>query len=228
MHRRWICFVAMAGMAFAGAACSSSHANRAAASDSPAARAASTPATPEKKPAAVIDSAAFSQDSDGARIVLNARSPLLYTSYEPRPDTLVIDLTGARPADAFVTPSPEGTLVSSIRVEPQVELGKTQTRLTIVHDPKVKYEIASQGESLAIAFAPEPGAAAVAEASDVPKPAVVTAVELRRPRGRTCSQRPRSRLRPKPSPRLRSTFPSERSPGLLKASKSREPEILSS
>ncbi len=77
-----------------------------------------------------------------------------------------------------MTPSPEGALVTSIRVEPQVELGKTQTRLTILHDPKVKYEIASQGESLAIAFAPEAGAAAVAETTDVPKPAVVTAVEL--------------------------------------------------
>ncbi len=76
MHRRWICFVAMAGVAFAGTACSSSHANRVAASDAPADRSASTPAgSPEKKPYAVIDSAAFSQDSDGARVVLNAKSP---------------------------------------------------------------------------------------------------------------------------------------------------------
>ncbi|MGH9443226.1 MAG: type IV pilus secretin PilQ [Thermoanaerobaculia bacterium] len=183
MPRRWICYVAMAGIACAGAACSSSRANRAnrpsAAPEAAASRDASSPAAADKVLYAVIDSAAFSQDSDGARIVLNSESPLLYTSYEPRPDTLVIDLTGARPSDGFVAPSPEGALVKTIKVEPQVELGKTQTRLTIVHDPKVKYEIASQGKSLAIAFdSEEAGAAAVAEAPESPRPAVVTAVDL--------------------------------------------------
>ena len=194
MQRRWICFVAMAGIAGAGVACSSSRANRAAASDTPAARAASAPAAapspasaPLKAAVAVIDSAAFSQDSDGARFVLNSESPLLYTSYEPRPDTLVIDLAGARPADSFAAPKPEGALVSSILVQPQVELGKTQTRLTITHDPKVKYEIASQGKSLAIAFNAEGASAATAgtsvaenapESSETPKPAVVVAVDL--------------------------------------------------
>src|SRR5215467_5083064 len=39
-----------------------------------------------------VTDAAFNEDADGARLVLSADAPLLYTSYEPRPDLLVVDL----------------------------------------------------------------------------------------------------------------------------------------
>ncbi|HET7452039.1 MAG TPA: hypothetical protein VFL12_04820, partial [Thermoanaerobaculia bacterium] len=132
-------------------ACSSTHSGTAA-RDASAPAPEAQAAAPAPRPAATIDSAAFSQDADGARIVLNADSPLLYTSYEPKPDTLVIDLSGARPADAFATPGVEGGLVTGLKVEPIEELGRRQTRITIHHAPGAKFEIASQGRSLAVGF----------------------------------------------------------------------------
>jgi len=162
----------------------------------PASAAANAPAL-ANRPSATIDSAAFAQDADGARVVLNADSPLLYTSYEPKPDTLVIDLSGAHPADAFATPAVEGSLVTGLTVEPIEELGHRQTRITIRHRPGAKFEIASQGRSLAIGFdaektaegAPVSEAAAPVHAAEAPaippavetpapKPTVVTAVDL--------------------------------------------------
>jgi len=160
--------------------------------------AAATASVPASRPSATIDSAAFTQDADGARFVLNADSPLLYTSYEPKPDTLVIDLSGAHPAEAFVTPAVEGSIVTGLTVEPIEELGHRQTRITIRHRPGAKFEIASQGRSLAIGFdaesvaegaspAPETAPSVQAAAAPpspspaeapAPKPAVVTAVDL--------------------------------------------------
>jgi type IV pilus assembly protein PilQ len=158
MRKRSIELALMAAILSAGLACSSSHSNMAedksAAPAPPAAEAApqGSVAGTVSKGSAVIDSAAFAEDSDGARVVLNADSPLLYTSYEPRPDLLVIDLSGARTARDFSTPSVSGGLVQSFKVEPMNELGRVQTRLSIEHKPGLKYDVVSQGKSLAIAF----------------------------------------------------------------------------
>jgi type IV pilus assembly protein PilQ len=181
MHKRLACYAALATLSWIVTGCSSARSNSAnSAAGTPAETVAASAPSGSAKKAATIESAAFAQDSDGARLVLNADLPLLYTSYEPRPDMLVIDLTGTQTAPTFVTPAIEGSLVTSVKVEPQVELGRSQTRLTIMHRPALKFEIASQGKSLAIAFeeivesvaenAPAPG--------DVtPQPAVVTAAE---------------------------------------------------
>src|SRR5690242_8406978 len=94
MRRRLLGLAAMAVVPLWGVACSSSQSNAVKSND--AAPVASAPAPAAAAPAgAVIESAAFGQDADGARLVLNSDSPLLYTSYEPKPDTLVIDLAGA-------------------------------------------------------------------------------------------------------------------------------------
>jgi type IV pilus assembly protein PilQ len=176
MHPRRTGYAAFA-LCWLAVACASTHSGT-------TAREATEPATvaaaPAPRPAATIESAAFTQDSDGARVVLNADSPLLYTSYEPAPDTLVIEVSGARPAEAFVTPSVEGGLITSLKVDPIEELGRKQTRLTIQHRPGSKFEIASQGKSLAIGFDAETiaDAAAKAPVSETPKPPVVNAVDL--------------------------------------------------
>ncbi len=177
-------------------ACSSTHSGTAARDSAAPAPEPAAVSAPAPRPSATIDSAAFSQDSDGARIVLNADSPLLYTSYEPRPDTLVIDLSGAHPADAFVAPAVEGNLVTALKVEPIEELGHRQTRITIQHTPGAKFEIASQGRSLAVGFDAEktaeaapaagapaavataPASAPVPELPPAAKPAVVAAADL--------------------------------------------------
>src|SRR5580765_7601691 len=44
---------------------------------------------------AKITGTAYAEDADGARVVLSANAPLLYTSYEPRPNLLVVDLRDA-------------------------------------------------------------------------------------------------------------------------------------
>jgi type IV pilus assembly protein PilQ len=151
MRRRLLGLAAMAVVPLWGIACSSSQSNAVKSDDAAPVASAPAPATPAPA-GAVIESAAFGQDSDGARLVLNSDSPLLYTSYEPRPDTLVIDLAGARTSEGFTAPAVGGDLVSSVRVEPMTELGRVQTRLQITHRPGIKYEIASQGRSLAIGF----------------------------------------------------------------------------
>ncbi len=199
MQPRKLGYAALALGWLVAVACSSTHSATApeTAAAEPAPAAAAAPAL-ANRPSATIDSAAFSQDADGARIVLNADSPLLYTSYEPKPDTLVIDLSGAHPADAFVAPAVEGGLVTRLTVEPIEELGHRQTRITIQHRPGAKFEIASQGRSLAVGFdaektaeaaAPAPETAASVQTAEAtaksspaeapaPKPAVVTAVDL--------------------------------------------------
>src|SRR4029077_14425531 len=94
------------------------------------------PASPAAPASARITQAAFNEDSDGARVVLSASAPLLYTSYEPRPDLLIVDLRDAAMAEGFVTPSASGVAVDSIRFEEVEELGKRMTRLSIAHKPE--------------------------------------------------------------------------------------------
>jgi len=191
MQPRRLGYAALA-VGWLAVACSSTHSGTAARDASAPAPEAAAAAAPAARPAATIDSAAFSQDSDGARIVLNADSPLLYTSYEPKPDTLIIDLSGARPSDKFAAPAVEGALVTGLKVEPIEELGHRQTRITIQHLPGAKFEIASQGRSLAVGFdaektadasapaapAPAPVETAAAPAPESPAPAVVAAADL--------------------------------------------------
>jgi len=141
--------------------------------------AASSPAAPSSSPAVAsgaagqVTEAVFNQDSDGARIVVSADAPLLYTSYEPRPDLLVLDMPGVRLADGFKAPEASGDLVDSVEAETIEELGKTLTRISVSHRPGLKSEVRSVNRGLAVAF--EPPREAVAEAAPVPaSPPVVT------------------------------------------------------
>src|SRR6185369_6380985 len=72
----------------------------------------------EARGAVRVSQAAFNEDADGARVVLSADAPLVYTAYEPRPDLLVVDLPGADLSKDFVAPQGTGSLVTAIRVEP--------------------------------------------------------------------------------------------------------------
>src|SRR5262249_60575453 len=132
-----------------------------------AAGASPTISSEQAAPAAVhLSGAAFNEDADGARVVLSANAPLLYTSYEPRPDLLVVDLPGTDTGKDFMAPHEVGTLVSSIRFDPVVERGKPMTRISIVHREGVRSDVRSVGQGLAIAFeAPEAAAAAASPAT---------------------------------------------------------------
>src|SRR5262249_28933856 len=110
-------------------------------------------------------------DSDGARLVLSADSPLLYTAYDPRPNLLVVDLPGVAPAQTFAAPAAGGSLVQSIRVEPLTELGKNLTRVTVAYKEGAVYKIQSSGGGLAVGFE-IPGASA--SAADSAETAVAT------------------------------------------------------
>ena len=96
----------------AATGCSSrSHTAQNAADTALAAPADSSPsaATPAPPASAKITQAAFNEDSDGARVVLSASAPLLYTSYEPRPDLLIVDLRDASVAQGFTAPQASGS-----------------------------------------------------------------------------------------------------------------------
>ena len=131
-----------------------------------------TPANPpessQKAPAAAkhLTEAAFVEDSDGARLVLSADSPLLYTAYDPRPNLLVVDLPGVAPAQTFAAPAAGGGLVQSIRVEPLTELGKNLTRVTVAYKEGAKYEIRSSGDGLAVGFEIPGASASAADGAD--------------------------------------------------------------
>lgn len=170
------------------------------------------------KPMTTIDSAAFNQDADGARVVLSADGPLLYTSYEPRLDLLVVDLTGASVSATFAAPAVTGTLVTDIKVEPINELGHLQTRLSIRHTEGLKYEISSQGRALAIAFeapgvAADPVSAQPTTAAEPPAPVAPVPVS-------PAPEVPGRRLSPRLKPEM---FRPARSRARLSGSKSRAP-----
>src|SRR5262245_19741744 len=121
--------------------------------------ASASPAAPPAAPAAAkITGTAYNSDADGARLVLSATAPLLYTSYEPRPNLLVIDLRDASVASDVAAPK-VGGLVESVKFEELDELGKKITRLSITHNPDAHPDLRSVGQGLAIAFNEAPATA---------------------------------------------------------------------
>ncbi len=144
--------------------------------NSPAAVSSTSDATPPAA-AARLTQAAFNEDADGARVVLSADAPLLYTAYEPRPDLLVVDLPGSELSSGFAAPSGAGSLVTSIRFEPVVEMGKRLTRVSLSHRPGLSSDVRTAGLGLAISFEPPAETAvrteAVPEASAAAAPVVV-------------------------------------------------------
>jgi type IV pilus assembly protein PilQ len=151
--------------------------------------AAGSPVTAASAPAgtARVTQAAFNEDADGARVVLSADAPLLYTAYEPRPDLLVVDLPGADLVSGFVPPAGAGSLVTSIRFEPVFEMGKQVTRVSLSHRPGISSDVRSVGLGLAISFDVPAEAASRAEvlpeapASAAAAPPTIVAEEIARP-----------------------------------------------
>lgn len=141
---------------------------------------AAAPSSPAAEPGSSgqITQAAFNEDGDGARVVISADAPLLYTSYEPRPDLLVVDMPGVRTADGFAAPDAAGGLVKAVRVETIEELGKQVTRLSVEHRPGLKYELRSVGRGLAVAFeTPREASAEAAAAPPAAEPVVAEPLE---------------------------------------------------
>ena len=142
----------------------------------PAATAPASPANVGADASGRVTQAAFNEDADGARIVVTADVPLLYTAYEPRPDLLVVEMNGVRLAEDFAPPVSTGDLVQSVRIETIEEMGKRMTRLSVAHRPGVKYDVRSVGQGLALAFEGEKVAGQ--EPEPVPATPVVTAEPL--------------------------------------------------
>ncbi|MFN2632296.1 MAG: type IV pilus secretin PilQ [Thermoanaerobaculia bacterium] len=142
-----------------------------------------SPAASTARASAHVREAAFIEDGDGARLVLSADAPLLYTAYEPRPDLLVVDLPGIGLSEKFSAPTATGSIVQSIKVEPITEMGKQVTRLTVAHREGARFDIRSLGQGLALSFeGSDPSAApATADAgmgaSAAPAPAAAVATE---------------------------------------------------
>ncbi|HZI67737.1 MAG TPA: type IV pilus secretin PilQ [Thermoanaerobaculia bacterium] len=174
--------IAMAAI-FAGAfGCSGVKKGSRVSAGAPGSTAAASPAAPASVAADApgrVTRAAFNEDADGARIVLTADVPLLYTSYQPRPDLLYIEMNGVQVSEGFAPPVPSGALVQSMKIETIEEMGKRFTRLTVAHRPGLKYDVRSLGQGLAVAF--EGDKVAVAEPEPSPAPAPVVAEPLAPP-----------------------------------------------
>jgi type IV pilus assembly protein PilQ len=179
-------------MAFAAASaaaafgCASSGHHDATGATAPATVASESPAANPSPAKGRIEQASFTEDSDGARLVLSADTPILYTAYEPRPDLLVLDLPGLATAQTFSAPQASGDLVQSVRFEPVAELGRTVTRVSIEHKSGARYDVRSLGQGLAIAFEGAPVQTASAEpvpqdAAPAPAAEPVTHAELAPP-----------------------------------------------
>src|SRR5215831_2089681 len=137
--------------------------------EAPAKTAATSP-----KAKAQVQEASFSEDSDGARLVLSSDAPLTYTAYEPRPDLLVVDLPGVGLSDKFapLAPTPN-SFVTSVHVEPIAEMGKQLTRVTIAHREGLRYDVRSVGQGLAIALDSGSPIMVAEETAASPEPAPV-------------------------------------------------------
>ena len=173
--------IAMAAVLAGTAGCSAvKKGNRVAVGTTASSPPAPTSAATETAAMGQVTQAAFNEDADGARIVVTADAPLLYTSYEPRPNLLIVEMPGVRLADGFTAPTAAGSLVQSVRAEELDELGKRITRLSIEHQPGLKYELRSVGRGLAVAFeTPGDSAAETAATADAaPVPGAVTAQAL--------------------------------------------------
>lgn len=133
-----------------------------------------------------VTQAAFNEDADGARIVVTSDAPLLYTSYEPRPDLLIVEMQGVHLADGFASPTVAGSLVQSVRAEELEELGKKITRLSVEHKAGLKYELRSVGRGLAVAFEAPRDAAR----TDAPGEPTVVAAEAASPAPPTVTAEP--------------------------------------
>ena len=75
----------------------------------PGSAAAASPAAPASVAADApgrVTRAAFNEDADGARIVITADVPLLYTSDQPRPDLLDIEMNGVQVAEVELLARP--------------------------------------------------------------------------------------------------------------------------
>jgi type IV pilus assembly protein PilQ len=161
--------LALAWAAAAGCSSGGQGAHSAAASTPTASPAPSAPPATASSTAgtsAKITGAAFAEDTDGARLVLSATAPLLYTSYEPRPNLLVVDLRDASVGSDLATPKVGGS-VESVKFEELDELGKKITRLSITHNPDAHVDLRSVGQGLAIAFT-NPTQTAEAEPAEAP------------------------------------------------------------
>src|SRR5580765_3361137 len=101
----WSATAIVAAMMAAATGCAGRKAASTAPHAAPAAGASPTVSSEPAAPASVhIAGAAFNEDSDGARVVLSATAPLLYTSYEPRPDLFVVELPGTDTGRDFAPP----------------------------------------------------------------------------------------------------------------------------
>ena len=188
--RRAATAIAMAAILAGASGCSGVKKGNRVSAGAPGSQEAAPPTAPANVGAAgsgQVTQAAFNEDADGARIVVSADVPLLYTAYEPRPDLLYIEMKGVVLADGFAAPQSSGDLVQSVSVETVEELGKTMTRLAVTHRPGLKYDVRSVGQLLAVAFQAEKVAAAEptvpepAAAESAPMPAPVTTEPLAAP-----------------------------------------------
>jgi len=174
--------IAMAAILAGASGCSGVKKGNRVSAGAPDSSAAASPAAPVKVGADAsgqVTQAAFNEDADGARIVVTADVPLLFTAYEPRPDLLVVEMNGVRLADGFTSPESSGKLVQSVRVETIEEMGKRRTRLSVAHRPGLKYDLRAVGRGLALAFEAE--LVAAAEPAPAPPPPTVTAEPLAPP-----------------------------------------------
>ncbi len=183
MRRAWrgIAIALAAGALAAAFGCASAPHHDASVANAPTRTTSSD--SPAKAPAAAgaLEQAAFTEDADGARLVLSADTPILYTAYEPRPDLLVLDLPGFVPAGQFVPPTAAGDIVQSVRFEPLQEMGKNLIRVTIAHREGTRYDVRSMGQGLAVAFEAPAVASAAPATSSAPAEPVAAAPAAAQP-----------------------------------------------
>ncbi len=178
MRRAWrgIAIALAAASVAAAFGCASAPHHDANVANAPAPAATSdSPAKTSPAATGALEQALFTEDADGARLVLSADAPMLYTAYEPRPDLLVLELPGFVVADKFVPPPAAGDLVKSVRFEPIQEMGKNLTRISIAHQEGSRYDVRSLGQGLAVAF--EAPAVASHKPAEEPAPQPVVVAE---------------------------------------------------
>lgn len=143
----------------------------------PVAASASAPATPAQPAAAEISRLDVSEAAPGARVEIDARQALVWTTFRDADGNLVVELPNARPASGLADQTFESGLVASVRVLGEGTTERPLTRVVIATREPAEHRLDAGSNGLRIELVPTGAAGAtVAAAPAAVEPPVPPAV----------------------------------------------------
>ena len=112
------------------------------------------------------------EQSPAPRVVLRTTGAPAYTSYNPTPDSFVVDLTGTTKAPSLSIPSSLPPSLSAIAADEVSEMGAHLTRVTFRLTQPGSLQASAEGNSVTVVLPVSQMAAAMTPAPTAPAPAI--------------------------------------------------------